>query len=119
MTTTSAGKLVNRLACRKGGKNADPRSVAQAYPLPQAFEPLAAETVAGGNDALSLEYKLNYGSALGNVKLTDFVNDPVRAGVCSVFSLLFQEESFDLALRDAGSLLNDLPNATLVAKQRF
>lgn len=41
----------------------------------------------GENDALSLEYKLSYGCARGNADFTDFVNDPIRAGVCSILSL--------------------------------
>ena len=37
------------------------------------------------NDALSLEYKLQYGCATGNLRLSDVVNDPTRLGKVRVF----------------------------------
>jgi hypothetical protein len=43
------------------------------------------------SDALSLEYKLQYGCATRDLDIADIVNDPVRAGVCSILSLGFEE----------------------------
>lgn len=47
-------------------------------------------------DALPLEYKLLNGTAGRNIDVTNFVNDPIRAGVCGVFSLGLEEQPLDL-----------------------
>lgn len=36
------------------------------------------------SDALSLEYKLKYGCATRDLNISDFVNNPVGAGVCRI-----------------------------------
>lgn len=43
-------------------------------------------------DALSLEYKLKYGCAIGNLDISNIVNNPVGAGICSISRLSLQEE---------------------------
>ena len=49
-------------------------------------------------DALSLEYKRDYGTARGNLELSYFVNNPFVNSPASVFRLLSEKELPDLSL---------------------
>ena len=69
-------------------------------------------------DALSLEYKLKYGCATGNLNIADVVNDPVRAGVCSVSSLGCQEQLLYFGRMELRPLLDDIPDPCLIGQKR-
>ena len=47
-------------------------------------------------DALSLEYKRNYGTARGNLEVSDLVNNPFLNSPSSIFRLLSPEETSHL-----------------------
>ena len=69
------------------------------------------------NDALSLEYQRDYGSAFRDYEISDLVNDPRASGVCSVFGLGFEEESLDLFLGQLRPLFDDGADPLLVSEQ--
>lgn len=86
----------------------------------------ARETVQGSYlqkisqpNALALEYQRIYGTAGGDLDLTDFVNNPAANGVCSILGLGFSEEPLDLPFVQVGSLLHDGADALLVAQDRI
>lgn len=68
------------------------------------------------NDALSLEYKRNYGTASGNLEVSDLINNPAASGKCSVFGLGLEKEPFDFSRIQFGSVRYDSANATLIAQ---
>ena len=74
------------------------------------FAPPIAE-----NDALPLEYKLQYGCAIRDLDVSDVVNDPVVAGVCSILSLRFKEQAVDIFSAEVCSLANNIPDTLLVS----
>jgi hypothetical protein len=43
-------------------------------------------------DALALEYKRDYGTARGNLDITNLINNPAANGECCVFGLGLQEQ---------------------------
>ena len=47
-------------------------------------------------DALALEYQGEYGSASGNLDVSDLINNPNASGVCCVFGPGFEEQLPDL-----------------------
>jgi hypothetical protein len=47
-------------------------------------------------DALALEYKRDYGTARGDLDITDLVNNPTANCECRVLGLGFQEQPVDL-----------------------
>ncbi len=55
-------------------------------------------------DALSLEYKRNYGTACGDVNISDIINNPNAFGVISVFGPGFSEKLTDLLFVEIGVL---------------
>jgi hypothetical protein len=65
-------------------------------------------------DALSLEYKRDYGMARGNVNVSDIVNNPNSLGVVCVFGPGFSEELADLPLVKIGVALDDRADTILV-----
>jgi len=65
-------------------------------------------------DALSLEYKRDYGTAIGDLKITDFMNNPNAQGVICVFGPGFAEKISNLPIVKIGVLLDNRPNAPLV-----
>lgn len=69
-------------------------------------------------DALSLEYKRDYGTAVGNLNVADLVNDPTANGECRVFGLSLQKQGPDLLGSELSPLLKDRPNSFLIAKDR-
>lgn len=50
----------------------------------------------GENDALALEYKLEYGCATRNLDIPDVVDDPLGQRVSGVLGLSFQKKLLDL-----------------------
>ena len=62
-------------------------------------------------DGLSLEYKTNYGLALRDLDITNFVNNPIATGKCSVFGLGLQEQFRDLLTTNPSSFGEDLPDS--------
>lgn len=65
-------------------------------------------------DALSLEYKRNYGYASGEAKLSDLVNYPPLASEFRRLGLGLSEESLGLILGDVGTTGNDVADTPLV-----
>ena len=65
-------------------------------------------------DALSLEYKRDYGCAFGNLELSDLVNYPPLARELSRVGLGFPEESLRLVLADVGALSDNIADASLI-----
>lgn len=65
-------------------------------------------------DALPLEYKLKYGTARGDLNVSDIVNNPVIPGVCSVLSLSFTKETLYPAGGDLRAVADDFTNAPLI-----
>ena len=66
-------------------------------------------------DALSLEYQRDYGTATGNLDISDVVNNPFANSVVSIFSLCFPEELSDLPPREICVLGDDVSDSSLVA----
>ena len=71
------------------------------------------------NDALSLEYKLKEGCALGHLDLADITNNPLAAGVLWVFGDSLQEQLVRFVRRECGALTEDLGDASLVSVNRI
>ena len=69
-------------------------------------------------DALSLEYKRNYGTAFGNLNVADLVNDPTANGECRVLGLSLQKQGADLLGSELSPLLKDRADSLLVGKDR-
>ncbi len=67
-------------------------------------------------NALAFEYQGVYGSALGDLDVSNLVNNPMFSGKCRVLSLSFAEKSFDDFLVQTRSLLDDGPNPRLVTQ---
>lgn len=65
-------------------------------------------------DALALEYQGDYGTAHGDLQITDLMNNPTANGVCRVFGLGFQEQPVNLFVRELRSLFENLPDPPLV-----
>ena len=59
-------------------------------------------------DMLSLEYKRDYGCAIGETKLSDVVNDPALASEFRRLGLSLPEELLRLVLGDVSTLRNDI-----------
>lgn len=70
-------------------------------------------------DALAFEYKRDYGTALGNLDIADFVNNPAVNGECSVFRLGFPEERPDLLGGKIRPFLKNPADAFLVGQDSF
>ena len=68
------------------------------------------------NDALSLEYKRDYGTARRNVDLADLINHANLKGVVCVFGPGFKEELTDLLLVQIGVIPDDGADSPLVLK---
>mgnify|MGYP001562649205 len=58
-------------------------------------------------DGLALEYKRYYGTARGNLEISDIVNNPTAFGKCSVLSLGLPKELWDYRLVNFGALFQD------------
>ncbi|MBA7620254.1 hypothetical protein ES703_27600 [subsurface metagenome] len=67
-------------------------------------------------DALALEYQGDYGTARGELDISDVVNNPLVHCVTSVLRLGFPEELGDLPLGEICVLRYDAPNSSLVAQ---
>ena len=67
-------------------------------------------------DALALEYQRYYGTARGNLKVSDLVNNPAANSECRVFSLGLPEEFWDERLLNFGSLFQDRADPGMVAE---
>ena len=66
-------------------------------------------------DALAFEYQGDYGTASGNLDISDFVNNPLVNCELSIFSLGLTKKFSDFNLRDLGMLSDDVPDSMLVA----
>ena len=66
------------------------------------------------NDALSLEYKRDYGTARRDLDVTDLINNPGANGVCRVFRLSFPEQGVDLLGSEARVFFEDRTDSLLV-----
>ena len=58
-------------------------------------------------DALSLEYKRNYGIARRDLRITDIIDHSVGEGVVCIFGPGFSEEIKDLPVVKVGSFSDD------------
>jgi len=58
-------------------------------------------------NALALEYQAEYGSAYGNLGITDIVNNPNASGVVRVFGPGFLEQVSDLASFELRALTDE------------
>lgn len=67
-------------------------------------------------DALSLEYKRDYGTAFGNLNIADLVNNPAANGECRVLGLSLQKQGADLLRTELSPLLKDRSDPFLVTK---
>lgn len=67
------------------------------------------------SDALSLEYKRDYGVARGQVKLSDIVNYAPLASELGRLGLRFPEQSLNLVRCEIGFVSDDRPDSPLVA----
>ena len=61
-------------------------------------------------DALSFEYKRDYGTARRNIDISDFMNNPNAHGVICVFGPGFSEELTNLPFIKTRVFSNDSPN---------
>ena len=68
-------------------------------------------------NALALEYQREYGTARGNLDLSDLVNNPSANGVCSVFGLSLSKEFPDRRLFDLGSIGDNGANTLLITQK--
>lgn len=66
-------------------------------------------------DALSLEYKRDYGTAIGNLDVADLVNNPAANRVCRVLGLGLTEQGAGLLGTDVRAFGDDLTDTVLVA----
>lgn len=66
-------------------------------------------------NGLPLKYEGNYGTARGNLNVSDLINNPAASGKCSVFGLSLQEQFGNVVPVNGGSFLDDRPDTLLVA----
>ena len=66
-------------------------------------------------NGLSLEYQGNYGTAKGDLDVTNLINNPTANGKCRVFGLGFEEQLGDVLFANVGTVLDDRTNALLIA----
>ena len=69
-------------------------------------------------DALPLEYKLQNGAACGNLDFTNFVNDPVRAGICGIFGLGLEKQPFDFLGVELRAVFDNPADSVLIGVKR-
>lgn len=65
-------------------------------------------------DALSLEYKRDYGTARRNLNVSDFVNNPNSQGTICVFGHGFSEKIADISIVKLCMLSDDRSNSALI-----
>lgn len=65
-------------------------------------------------NGLALEYQREYGTAHGNVDLSNLINNPAANGICRVLGLSLKEEFRYSGLFEFRVRLDDLPDAELV-----
>ena len=65
-------------------------------------------------DALSLEYKRNYGTAIRDLKIADLMNNPNSEGVICVFGPGFTEEVSNLPVVEICMSFHNRSNTPLV-----
>ena len=65
-------------------------------------------------NALAFEYQRDCGTALGDLQVSDLVNNPTANGVCRVLHLSFSEEITHLVLADRRPLGDDRADPLLV-----
>ena len=68
------------------------------------------------SNGLALEYQRYYGTARGNLKVADLVNNPAANSEISVLSLGLPEEFWNNRLIYFGSLFEDSPNPAVVVR---
>lgn len=67
------------------------------------------------NDALSLEYKLNEGCALGDLQIADVMNDTALKGIGWILRGRLEEQRGNLLLvREVGPLFDDGADLSLI-----
>lgn len=69
--------------------------------------------------ALAFEYQADYRPALGNLDISDLMNNPSANGECRVFGLGFKEKSAYGIRLDAGAFGDDISVARPCAEFRL
>ena len=69
-------------------------------------------------DALSLEYKRDYGCAKGQLELSDLVNYPPLESELRSLGLRLEEEFIDIVLRNVGPFGDDAADSPLISTDR-
>ena len=67
-------------------------------------------------DALALEYQGDYGTATGDLDISDIMNNPFAFCISSIFSLSLSKELSDLLGVEIRVLSDNVPNSPLVTK---
>ena len=65
-------------------------------------------------DALTLEYKRNYGTARRELKFSDFMDDSLLQSPIGIFGLSLFEELCDFPFIQIGITGDNIPNSVLV-----
>ena len=68
---------------------------------------------------LALEYQRYYGTARGNLKIADLVNNPTANSKCHVLGLGLSEEFWNRRLVNFGPLFENRSNPSVIAGDIF
>ena len=72
-----------------------------------------------GSDALSLEYKRDYGTACRQLEISDFVNNPFINSPSYILGLLLPEQVGGFPFIEVGVVDDNAPDAILVSENTF
>ena len=75
-----------------------------------------SEVLVDDLSGLALEYQRDYGTASGNLDISDLVNNPAANGVCRVFGLRLTKEASDVLFTEVGVFRDDRSDSLLVAE---
>ena len=67
-------------------------------------------------NGLALEYQRDYGTARGDLKVLDLINNPAANGKCRVLSLGLSEELPDVRFFDPRTLFDDCSYAGMMGQ---
>ena len=77
------------------------------------------ETISTLNDALSLEYKREYGHARGHFRLPDLTDEALLEGPLGILGLLLEEELPSSPVIEISAIHDDVFNPVLVSPDRL
>ncbi len=81
--------------------------------------PVTLGALSGLNDALSLEYKREYGYARGHFRFSDVFDETVVEGPFGIFGLLLEEEFADSTIIQVSAVHDDMFNPVLISAERL